>query len=358
MSGIHSVARKGHPKWTFAAIEHVLKKRIACKPPPTLKSAAIKTWEIAPSETSVSPPAFFLSDQLERVTGWAFTSEHPRRAMDGGRIVHNATRGFLLKDVWLIDGALYKDDAHSWLAPRASRWPRLRVETEIDRGAVYCTYGGNKYFGSWLIDDCLTYPLACAEGIPVTTAQAVGLHTLGYEDWLDMKPTRLHNAFFRELVIFEDLGQNRHRHLRFRAMSDRLLSHVKAATHPGVFILRGGMRERLLQNEIELAEHLCNRRGFRILDPMKADVPAIVAACAGARTVVGVEGSQLCHGIAVLQPGGSVLALQPPNRFVSALKPLMDRDQQHFGFVVGHAEDKGFRIDPIEVERTLDLFPG
>jgi len=358
MSRIRSVARKDHLKWTIVAIEHLFKKWIARKSSHTLESVATKTWEIAPSETSISPPAFFLPDQLERVTGWAFSSEHPRRTMEGGKVFHKATRGFLLKDVWLIDGALYKDDAHSWLAPRTSRWPRLHVETEIGRGAVYCTYGGNKYFGSWLIDDCLTYPLACAEGIPVTTAQAVGLHTLGYEDWLDMKPTRLHNAFFRELVIFEDIGQNRHRHLRFRTMSDRLLSHVKAATHPGVFILRGGMGERLLQNEIELAEHLRVQRGFNILDPMKADVPAIVAACAGARTVVGVEGSQLCHGIAVLQPGGSLLALQPSNRFVSALKPLMDRDQQHFGFVVGHAKGKGFCIDPIEVERTLDLFPG
>ena len=361
MPGIQAVARKGRSKWTFAAIAHLLKTRLARKRPRTLESIAVKSWEIAPSETSISPPAYFLPNQLERVTGWAFSSEHPRRAMEGSRnniVTHNATRGFLLKDVWLIDGALYKDDAHSWLTPRSSRWPQVRVETEIDRGAMYCTAGGNKYFGSWLIDDCLAYPLACAEGIPVTTSHAVGPHTLDYENWLDMKPTRLHNAFFRELVIFEDLGQNRHRHLRFRAMSDRLLSHVKAATHPGVFILRGGLGElRLLQNEIELAEYLRVQRGFRILDPMKADVPAIVAACAGARTVVGVEGSQLCHGIAVLQPGGSVLALQPPNRFVSALKPLMDRDQQHFGFVVGHAEGKGFRIDPVEVERTLDLFP-
>lgn len=360
MSGIQPVAKKSRPKWTFAVIEHILKKKVVRKPPRTLESVAVKTWEIAPSETSISPPAFFLPNQLERVTAWAFTSEHPRRAMAGDNVtVHKATRGFLLKDVWLIDGALYKDNAHSWLAPQSSRWPQVRVETEIDRGAVYCTAGGNKYFGSWLIDDCLSYPLACAEGIPVTTAQASGLHTLGYEKWLDMKPARLHNAFFKELIIFEDLGQNRNRHLRFRAMSDRLLSHVKAATHPGVFILRGKMGElRLLHNEMELAEYLHNHRGFRILDPMKADVPSIIAACAGARTVVGVEGSQLCHGIAVLQPGGSLLTLQPPNRFVSALKPLTDRDIQHFGFVVGTQEGNGFSIDPIEVERTLDLFPG
>jgi hypothetical protein len=173
-----------------------------------------------------------------------------------------------------------------------------------------------------------------------------------------MKPTRLHNAFFKELVVFDDVGQNRHRHLRFRAMSERLLSHVKVSPHPGVFILRGGTGElRLLHNELELAEYLRDKRDFRILDPMKADVPTIVATCAGARTIVGVEGSQLAHGFIALQSGSSVLTLQPPDRFVSVYKDRADRDGKHFGYVVGQQENKGYRIDPIEVERTLDLFP-
>lgn len=346
-------------KFTLASARHFLNKWLFRNPPRPLESVADKSWVIAPCESSITPPAYFLPNQLDRVTDWAFAAEHPRHTMQGGFVTtHAATRGFLLKDVWLIDGSLYKADAHSWLAPRSRLLPTVRIDTEIDRGAVYCTAGGNKYFGSWLIDDCLAYPLASAEGTPITTAHPVGLHTLGYETWLNMKPTRLLNAFINELVIFEDLGQNRNRHLRFRAMSDQLLSHVKPAAHPGVFILRGDKGElRLLQNELELAEHLRAQRGFRILDPMKADVPTIVAACAGARTVVGVEGSQLSHGIAALQSGGSVLTLQPPNRFADSYKHLTDRDKQHFGFVVGTPEGTGFRIDPIEVERTLDLFP-
>jgi hypothetical protein len=358
MSEIQPVASRSHSKWSLAPIKHILKTRLAHKPSRALQSVAVKTWEIASGETSVAPSAYFLPNQLERVTDWAFDSEHPRYAMEGGSVVHGATRGFLLKDVWLIDGALYKNDAHSWLAPRSSRWPQVRVECEIDRGAVFCTASGNKYFGQWLMDDCVTYPMASAEGVPVTTAQAVNIHTPGYEDWLGMKPVRLHNAYFRELVIFDDIGQNRHKHLRFRAMSDRLLSRVKASPHPGVFIVRGNTGElRPLHNEIELAEYLRDQRGFRILDPVKADVPAIVATCSGARTVVGVEGSGLMHGILVLKPGGSVLTLQPPNRFVGVYKDLTDRDHQHFGFVVGHTDGKGFRVNPEEVERTLDLFP-
>jgi hypothetical protein len=141
-------------------------------------------------------------------------------------------------------------------------------------------------------------------------------------------------------------------------MGEKLLSHVSHEDHPGVFILRGSAGDlRLLRNELEIAEHLRKTRGFRVLDPLKTDVPTIVATCAGARTVIGVEGSQLVHGVNVLQQGGSLLTLQPPNRFVSYFKYLTDRDQQNFGFVVGTPEGDGFKIDIEEVERTLDLFP-
>lgn len=78
-----------------------------------------------------------------------------------------------------------------------------------------------------------------------------------------MKPLRLHSAFFRELVLFDDVSNNQSRHLRFRAMGEKLLSHVSYESHPGVFILRGGDGDlRLLRNEMELAEHLRKTRVF------------------------------------------------------------------------------------------------
>lgn len=359
MPEINAATESKPSKRSFAGFEHLIKTRLARKPSINLESIAVKTWDIGPGDTMTAPPAYFLPNQLERITNWAFAIEHPRRIMEGGNsVTHGATRGFLLKDVWLIDGAIYKDNAHHRLTPRSTWWPQFRIDCEIDRGALFCTAAGVEYFGNWLLTDCLIYPLASAEGTPVTTNHAPLKHTLGYEDWLAMKPLRLHNAFFRELVIFNDYAENQHKSTRVRAVSKQLLSHVNVAPHPGVFILRGHTGEsRILQNEMELAEYLRTKRGFRILDPMKVDVPTIVATCAGAHTVIGVEGSQLVHGLLALQPGGCLLILQPPNRFVSFYKLMTDRDHQHFGFVVGIAEDDGFRIDPIEVERTLDLFP-
>ncbi|RCL26944.1 hypothetical protein C6A77_10445 [Pseudomonas sp. AFG_SD02_1510_Pfu_092] len=353
--------------WTLAAYRHMLRKRLYRDSLIDLKSLATCSWDIARGESTVSPAAFYLPGQLQRVTGWEgkrfYPYVHPARTMEGGiSTQQGSTRGYLIKDVWLVDGALYKGKASHWLSLKPGRFPGIVVDSEIDRAAIYCTQNGNSWFGTWLMEDCPTYALACDEGIPVTTAPSsrYPLFTQGpaYEDWLGMKPLRLRSAFFRELVLFDDQANNRNRHDRYRAMGDKLLSHVRHAPHPGVFLLRGGDGDlRLLRNELALAEHLRASRGFRIVNPLKSDVPSIVAACAGAKVVIGVEGSQLVHGVNVLQAGGCLLTLQPPNRFVSYYKYLTDRDQQHFGFVVGTPQGEGFTIDIDEVERTLDLFP-
>lgn len=334
--------------------------RLARRRVRSLEEVAQASWEISPAHLRTSPGALFLPDQLQRISGF---SEFGSRETDLPKLqggpggAHGATRAFRLRDALLIDGALYKGDACRHLHPRLNRVPRLRIEREIDRGAVYCTFGGNRFFGQWLMDDCVTYPLASAEGVPVTTAQPVNAHTMGYEAWLGMNPVRSAGVFFRELVVFDDVGQNPSKHDRFRALGDKLLGRVGAKPHPGVFIVRGqtGMR-RVLANEMAIAERLRDRRGFTIVDPTKADVPTIVKACAGSRIVTGVEGSGLMHGILPLSPGGGVLVLQPPTRFSAIYKDLTDRDGQRFGFVVGLPRGDDFWIDPDEVERTLDLF--
>jgi hypothetical protein len=350
-------AREG--RRSLLPILSILRARVASSTPPEVKQAATRAWEIAPSVTEMVRPAYFLPGQLERVTGWTFSNEHPRREMLAGyAATHAATRAFLLHDVWLLDGSLYCGTARSFLHPRAGRLPRLQADVEMDGVAIYCTPNGNKYFGSWLLDDCVTYPLAAAEAVPVTTNQAVSLHLAAYERWLGMKPTRVGSAFFRSLVVFEDIGQNKSKHARFVGLGEALRARVSWAPHPGVFILRGEAGERrVLRNELEIAERLRDRRGLRIVDPSKLAVPEIVAACAGAAVVVGVEGSALMHGIVVQLPGSAVLTLQPPGRFVTVYKHVTDRDGKHFGFVVGLPDGNDFRIDPEEVERTLDLFP-
>lgn len=347
-------------RMSLLPVAHMLGHRITRREPRSIASVAAGSWEIAPAETTKVPRAYFLPGQLERVTGWAFTNAHPGEEMEGGHTVtHAPTRAFVVNDAWLIDGVLYKGNACSHLRPRAHRIPRLHTTDRFERGAICCTPGGNRYFGTWLMDDCPLYALALAEGQPVTTDPPMSAHARAYEEIFEMRPARTRGAFFRELVVFEDIGQNRSKRARFAAMRDKVRARGPATPHPGVFLVRGRAGDRrVLRNEIEIAERLRDRRGFRIVDPMQCDVPTILEACIGARVIAGVEGSGMVHGLFGLEPGGAILTLQPPDRFVNVYKHLADRDDQRFAFVVGRPEGRDFRVDPEEVERTLDLLPG
>ena len=345
--------------FSLKPITHLLRRKLLRKSLPLNQHARLIS-EIAPAEATVDRPAFHLPGQLERVrrlSEFGISMDEERSKLKGGtQRNHGATRALLLKNVVLLDGVLYKDNSFERLHSPAGRLPRFEIKSEIDHAALYCTPQGNKYFGNWLMDDCAAYRLAPTYGAPVTTAHPVSQHLMPYERALGMNPTRVESAFFKELVVFDDVGQNKSKHERFTALGNELRQNKPADSHPGVFILRGksGQR-RVLKNELELAEMLREKRGFRVLDATANSVQQIIDACAGARAVVGVEGSQLIHGLLMLPRGGSLLTLQPPDRYCTVYKDLTDRDEQHFGIVVGLPDGDDFTIVPDEVERTLDL---
>ena len=346
--------------WTLTPILRTLTGALASVTP-TLEEVASRHWEIAPSEIRSGPPAYLLPGQFDRVirpSPVSGTLDDERKLLNGSKDgVQGATRALLLKDVLLADGVLYKGSARAHLHKRTRLPVALRTTEESRPAALYCSFAGNRYFGNWLIDDCTTYSLATEHGIPITTRSLTpSPQMLQYEALLGMRPERCDQVWFRQLVVFQDLGQNRHKHLRFKRLGDKLLQGRQWSEHPGVFILRGSSgQRRVLQNELEIAERLHRRRGFRVIDPTTLTASEVVDACAGARAVVGVEGSQLVHGLLPLQPGGSLLTLQPPDRYCSLLKDLTDRDGQKFGIVVGLPAGDSFTIPPDEVEQTLDL---
>jgi hypothetical protein len=324
-----------------------------------LRELAIKSWALDTQHAVRVRRAFFLDNQLERVKSWKFSNEHPRRHMEGGYDVDAPpTRAYLFRDLVLMDGHLYKGGSCEALHPKTRLLPFVHVGRMVDRAAIYSSDWGLQWFGAWLLVDCLTYKLAETVGTPVAPDYAIWRHTEDYEHRLSMCPLRMTSSVMCSAVVFDDRFNNRGRAERSASVRAQLLSHAKATPHPGVFILRGvAERQRRLVNELELADQLRRARGFRVVDPEQMSVGEIISVCAGARTVIGVEGSQLIHGVAVLEETGNVLTLQPPERFVCDFKHRTDRDNQNFGFVVGTPVGGGFRVDAGEVERTLDLFP-
>ena len=333
-----------------------LASRLLGQARPDIAKAAAERWQIAPGTSSHIRPAKALPGQLERITGAEFGSigEVVRHFKGDFEARQGPTLGYRLRNALLHDGVLYAGGALRHLRRRTTFSPAALVPREEARMALFESWLGNRWFGNWLSDDCLTYRLAESAGIPYETRRQDG-HMPEYERALDMLPARGTSGFFRELILFDDGAHNEHKRQRAEAMRRRLI-RGPIERHPGVFLLRGRSGDaRVLLNERRIAEHLAARRGFQVLDPSHAPLDEIARACGGAKVVAGVEGSHLVHGLVTMPPDGCALVIQPPLRAVSALKLLTDRQGQGYALVVGEGTNHAFTANIDEIERTLDL---
>lgn len=334
-------------------------RKWAGRPAPDILKAASDQWLIGEGTPVEVRRARFLPGQLERITGAQFGSvqEVIRDFIGGFASPQRPTMGFRVRDVALVDGVLYAGSAVRHLRPRTRRLaPQLQANA-IPRPALFETWPGNRWFGNWLADDCIAYPLAQTFGRPVTTQPASSGHAQEYERMLGMAPARLADTWFDELILFDDSTHNENKRQRASDLRSRLVGE-EPSRHPGVFLLRGGSGDRReLINEPEIAAHLAARRGFRVIDPLTASLAQIIDACAGAEVIAGVEGSQLVHGLMLMPEGATALVIQPPHRAVSVLKLTTDRQRCDFAFVVAQPaeEPSTFTADVDELERTLDL---
>lgn len=321
---------------------------------------ATDQWEIAPADKRYLIPAIFLPDQLDRIRGTAF---HPVEEVvshfKGGYELHEGPSiGYRVRHVDLVDGVLYSANGDRHLRQRKRRLPAYVVPREVASGVLYESWFGNRWIYSWFADDCPRYLLAEQYGTPVTSAtRPQGQHIPAYEALLGMRPQRFNRVHFDELILLEDFNRGRERQARFGRVRQKLLAAAGPhADHPGVFLLRGKTGDaRFLANEIEIAERLARERGLRVLDGTKMSVDELIAACAGARVVAGVEGSQLAHGVAVMAPGTLLFTIQPPTRVTSAMKMFTDREEMLYAFVIGEGDLGAFTVEWDEVIRTLDM---
>ncbi|MBU3030646.1 glycosyltransferase family 61 protein [Paracoccus sp. XHP0099] len=323
-----------------------------------LTELAVERWEISPAETREVPPVILLPGQAERVTAVEFASrEAVMASLPGDPAEHiPATMGYRLRDVDFVDGVLYAGSSELHLRRRSHLALPLRHPRRNLSGALYETWVGNRWFGNWLLDDCLSYRLAETTGRPVTSTPPRGGHVPRYEELLGMSPERIGDAHFDDLILFDDHHNNSGRIARAQDMRARLLKGRDPAPNPGIFLFRGGSGDaRILENEAEIAENLQARYGFRVMFPEAHTVDELLDACGATRIVAGIEGSQLNHGLAVMPPGGTLLTMQPADRTTTAMKLLTDRWQQRFALLVGRGTARGFRIEWDEVQRTLDL---
>jgi hypothetical protein len=333
-------------------------RRVLRLPQIPVARAASRSWVVHPAVREVRPRAFFLDGQLDRVEGVQNETslDFELARVLGREVEHAATMAFELDDATIFEGSVYAGGTRlRFMEAPFSLRAFGGAEEELDRAALDCTFVGNRYFGHWIADDCPLHLLAREHAEPIGVTRPLFGQEAQFGALWGLHPRKVSSATVRKLLYFLDYSQNRTKRERYERLRAPIQARAGSASRRGVYFRRGsGGALRELTNQTEIEERL-TRRGFHVLDPTVETVEKVMDLCAGAPCVVSVEGSQLAHGLLNVAAGGSLLALQPPNRFNNVYKDRADCLGLRYGFVVGRGNEAGFHVDVDEIERTLDL---
>jgi hypothetical protein len=223
--------------------------RVLSLPPPEIGAVCDRQWTIARAVQGHRRQAVFLPGQLERVLEVQedTTLPHELCRVNAGPVEHGETRAYLLRNALIQDGMLYKGSYRAKLLLSGGRDLPRPPTVVTERSSLAVSAMGNRYFAHWLIDDCTRQRAIAVDpdslGRPHAIAREMSRHELEYSDLLGFSPTPVGNAFFSELVVLDDRGQNRFKRARYEWMRNTLLRAVglppEPPSHPGVFVVRG-----------------------------------------------------------------------------------------------------------------------
>jgi len=325
----------------------------------SLEDVASSREELSPSIRHFHPQPVFESDDLLRITGLGFGTTQAFELEQTRAIwrTHSATVAYTVQDLLHLEGNFYKPRFKHGVTLNTGKAIDFGRAPEIDGGVLGQTWLGAKYFGHWLLENIPLAWLAAKRGSAVGGNSQLQLQPQQTQ-YLNLfnAPLRLlpATAFIRSLQIVQDSGLNDLRIARWQQMRRQFAASVRSDSVPGVFLMRGSTGEqRLLSNE-EAVANLLRSRGFNVVNPGLTNLAEVRLAAARARIVVGVEGSQLSHGLLGVADAGAMVVLQPPFRFNNAYRERCDRLGITYSFIVGHAVEGGFTIDLNALSRLLD----
>lgn len=324
--------------------------------PNTVEQAADRQWQLSPAERACARPAVFEESDLQKITGTSpgeGLAEQVHRAR-GGPGQHRATFAYEIRNAMLVGGNLFSSRVSLPLSGKKRAIWASGGTRHFRSAALSSSDYGIRYFGHWLLDD-LPRTLAAREiADPVSVLAAPTEQQVGYLNLLNLSAEVVTDASFDRIVVIDDVGQNAYKRARYETLR-RLGTQDQAPRHAGVMLLRGlsGVR-RALSNEQEVAA-LAKARGLIVVDPATLSADEVVRVCTGAKIVLGVEGSHLSNAFYWMAREGTVVVIQPPQRFTVVLKDTCDGIGMGYAFIVGDAiSDTDFKVDLGALGRLLD----
>lgn len=324
----------------------------------SLQEIATKVDEISPPSEVIRTKACFDPGDLSKVTdvGMGTTLDFELQRIQAGVSPHKGTYAYELRDVTLMDGALYKFRFKHGISYRNQLASHTGpVEVVADGGTLAQSWLGSRYFGHWVRDDIPLAWLAKQIGNPTGIHRPLTPQQMAYAEIFEVQFNTLPQvAHLSKITVLSDSHYNQGKIARWKTMRNALAARASGKKFNGVMLLRGASGEsRVLLNELEIAQRL-ERLGFYIANPATMNIDEFLSEAASADIVVGVEGSQLANGFFCMKEGASMLVLQPPFRFNNIYKDACDAIGARYGFVVGDISADGFTVDADAVERIVE----
>lgn len=337
-------------------------RRLLVREVPTLVSLARETWTLCAAETRNAAPAIHLDGALDRVTAlspWR-SWDVERSLIEGRPEPHAASTAHLIENVDLVGAFLYKGAAKAQPGYGTESWalPAGDAAENIEEAFLVTSAEGSHFFGPLLQSDFPLELIAPADARNFTVVTKPFEHASAYRRLFALpQERRLARARFRRLVVYTDFAQNSFKISRYVELRQRLRLHVRPAGRArqrGVYLSRGRSGElRVLSNERAIVEFL-DAQGFEILEPGSLGAEEIAARTLDAPLVISVEGSHLSHAIFSMKDSGTMLVLQPPDRFAMPYKEFTDSLAMRFAFLVGTKTPDGFEVPIDDLRRMLD----
>lgn len=327
----------------------------------TLEDDAEKDICVGQSEVMPLPKALYLQGQFDLVTGTHNISDSI--ADELGKVVAPTlenidTRAYLIRNAVIGNNRVSTATSIKDLSLQHANSRPFRINEELDTAALCSTWQGNDYFAHFLFDDAAMYPLARDFGEPFFSGMGLPrtAHCIDYLSRFGFAYAEKEHISVRQLWMFRDfsLGPDKRRRLQHMAARTKA-AQPAASPYPGAFIRRGVKGQtRELDNAAEI-EAWCAAQGFVIVDPEHQTVDEICAALNGVPLIIGVEGSHLVHGLFNMAEGGTMICIQPADRFNVIFRHLCAALNLRWGFVVAKGTIEGFHLELDHLKATLDL---
>jgi hypothetical protein len=322
----------------------------------SLESIATKVEMLSPEERDCPcEPAVFLATQPAKITGAMIAGQTVSEALASATattVTHLPTLAYQIDDAILIDGSIYSEGVKYWIAHRKDSAKQI---LDLHSAAVASTPQGTRWFGHWLMDDCLTYEIArnfdnviCVNS--QFSNQQKEYQTYFGQDWTDLGAVRV-----KHLTIFEDYGHNHYKRQRQGQLSQAIQKRFHSEKTTRIYLRRGVTgTPRPIANEQQIIETLA-KHGFIVADIENDSLEELLSALCSAEIVVSIEGSHVSHCGFSLPRHAKLLLLQPDDRFCMIHNGWLGCIDGIQGFVVGEKTVDGYFFPTSDILRTIDL---